>query len=337
MRRRLRRRQSPELLAAVAIVHTNAILERYFEDVGAKLRHAPVSRGPRQATKALRGEVLRVLDDHDVVMSTRQLYYQLVSRAVVENTARSYDRVQRLLVTMRRDHAIEYGRIVDRTRSKHQRAGWDGVGEVMRAVHGQYRRDVWSEQDTIVMVACEKQALEGVFAEVVDEYGAQLWILRGFGSESFAFEWATAIKRFAAAGKSVVVAYFGDFDPSGLAIEQDARTKLRSHGASFEWQRHGLLISDFDRFDLVNVPVKRTRAKKYLAGLGDRAAELDALPPDELHRRVRACMAEHLDHDALTRLRAQEIAERESLGMVAGHWEAAVAGARDAAASLPLG
>ena len=69
----------------------------------------------------------------------------------------------------------------------------------------------------------------------------------------------------------------------------------------------------------------------FLSKFGDRGAELDALPPDELQRRVRESIAEHIDLDAWDRLKVTEAAERESLDLVVGHWDAALAGARGAA------
>ena len=79
-------------------------------------------------------------------------------------------------------------------------------------------------------------------------------------------------------------------------------------------------------FGLVNVPVKRgdSRSAKYLAEHGDRAAELDALRPDELRRRIREAIAANVDSTAWERLQRAESAERESLDLVTRNWETAV-------------
>lgn len=290
-----------------------------------KFRPASV-RGKGRKTVELMGTVLAVFDDFDGSMSTRQVYYQLVSRGAVENKPSEYARVQRLLVQMRREGLVDYGRVVDRTRAKHHRQGWDGVEEIMGQVAVQYRRDLWTDQRTIVMVACEKQALEGIFAEVVDAYGASLWILRGYPSVAFSYEWSTEIRTLTARGKKVEIAYFGDHDPSGLDIEREAFDALIEHGADFEWSRYGLLASDFDRYELVKLPVKATdtRAKKYLARYGDQAAELDALRPDVLRERITGAIVSHIDAEAWSRLQRAEEAERASLNLVAGNWEQAV-------------
>lgn len=311
---------------------TNAALGAYFAP-GPQVRHAAVRRGPRAATSILMEHVLGVLGCFSGSMSTRQVYYQLVSRGAVSNCDRSYEKVQRLLVHMRRDGLVGYDRIVDRNRARHQLPGWEGVREMMTAVQLQFRRDAWNEQDTVVMVALEKAALEGIFAEACDEYGAQLWTIRGFNSESFAYEWAQEILRLEGQGKSVVVRYFGDFDPSGVALEHDAKEKLARHGAVFDWERRGLLFGDFDAFDLVRVPVKATdsRSARFVRAFGDCAAELDALDPGELRVRISDCIVEWINEAAWLQVRRTEEVERESLALVSANWDAALAGARSAA------
>jgi hypothetical protein len=290
-------------------------------------------RGLGKKTIALRAHVLDVLATFDGSMSSRQVFYQLVSRGAVVNNEKACDVVQRLLVAMRRDGSVPYSRIVDRTRGKHHRSGWDGAEDIMAGVAEQYRRDLWAQQDVHVHVCCEKQALEGVFGEIVDEYGAPLWTIRGFNSESFVYEWAEEIKALNREGRRVVVAFFGDHDPSGLCLEADCQRRLLSMGAQFTWAREGLLWEDFERFALVNVDTKKRdpRTRKYLETFGNRAAELDALPPDELRTRIRAAIERNIDVDAWARLRDTEKHERHALRLVTANWDAALEGARGAA------
>lgn len=291
------------------------------------------SRGKGRATLALEESILEVLAGFDGPMSSRQVYYQCVSIGAVENNAREALRVGRLLVDLRRAGRVPYDRIVDRTRHKHQAPGWDGAADIMQQVAVQYRRQLWTDQEKVPMVCCEKAALEGIFAQAADQYGASLWTLRGYVSESFAWDWAEEILELNRAGKSVYVFYFGDHDPSGLSIESDARKKLEGFGCCVEWARLGLLASDFDTFDLVNIDVKKTdsRAKVYLSQFGDRAAELDALPPAELQRRITSAIESCADLAAVERCRAIETAERETLRLVAKNWPVASAAAKGAA------
>lgn len=300
-----------------------------------KMRPATNSRRRYQKTRALADTILNIVNVTfaDLSLSTRQVFYQVVSRGAVKNCQSGYDRVQRLLVDMRLEGLVSFDRIVDRTRSKHHRRGWGGVRDLMSSAARQYRRNRWADQQTQVMICCEKQALEGIFAEVVDEYGASLWTIRGFNSWSFACEWANEIEELTAEGKTVVVAYFGDHDPSGLALERDCQSKLGHFIADVEWRRCGLLFEDLDEFHMVNVPVKHSdsRARGYLAKFGDRAAELDALPPNELRGRIRSALEEHIDVETWNRLVLQERVEKESLDLVVNNWETAVRAAGGAA------
>ncbi len=292
---------------------------------GATLRQA-AKRGPQRSTRALTAVIVDILATFDGTMSTRQVFYQCVSRAAVPNCPEGYDKVQRLLVDLRRSGVVPYRRIVDRGRAKHHRRGWDSVQDALESLTKQFRRDAWADQDTIVMIALEKAALEGIFGEIVDEYGAGLWTVRGFVSVSFAFEMAEEIKAYNDAGHAVAISYFGDHDPSGLNLEKKLHEELSRHGAAFTWERRGLLWEDFGAFDLVNVPVKRgdSRAPKYLSAFGDRAAELDALPPDVLRARIRDQIEQHIDLDRWLRIREEERLQLASLRSVSANWPSVV-------------
>jgi hypothetical protein len=289
----------------------------------------------RRKTVALADVIVEVFAAFDGSMSTRQVFYQCVSRAAIENIPRNYDRVQRLLVDMRRSGEIPFDRVVDRTRSKHHWEGWDSLEEVLEQNAVQYRRDPWRDQRTVVMVACEKQALEGIFAEEVDNYGTSLWVTRGYPSEAYLFEWADEIMDHNRRGQFVVVPYFGDHDPSGLDIERAIVDGLRRFGAGkgFHLERHGLRFTDIARFDIprLDVKPKAQGAKAYVERYGNVAAELDALPPAELRARINDAIRDHIHNVAQwNAIRAAERAERESLHMIVRNLPAAITAARAA-------
>lgn len=280
------------------------------------------SRAWRKGTLPIRDALLDVFKEFPGVMSTRQAFYRLVSTTVVPNTHAQYERVQRVLVHMRECGELPFNRVVDRTRAKHQRAGWSGVEQLLKSAALSYRRNAWSDQSDAVMVAVEKQALEGVFAEEVDRYGASLWVCRGFPSVAFLYDWASDIRALSDDGKRVHLYYFGDHDPSGLDIERSIRDGLSKHGAKFEFTRRGLLFDDIASFNIPPLPVKHTdqRARAYIERHGDVGAELDALPPDELRRRIGACVEAHIDRERWRRMRQVEVEERRSLCRIAGRW-----------------
>ncbi len=302
------------------------------------------------------GEMLELERYRDVKVTSRQIAYQLVGKPwqAIENVESDKQRVGRIIVDMRRKGAIPYSRITDRSRRKRFVSSWEDAKEYIDA--GAYRQNMWTDQPVIPMIACEKQALEGIFDEVCGEYGLSPWIIRGFNAESFDYEWSEAIKEITALGKRVVIAYFGDWDPSGLCIEEVSHAKLgdgerkygfskepfEGFGATFTWERLGLVQEDFDRFGIATVPIKMPkvidgklrkgdpRAKVFLNNFGQQAAELDALPPDELERRIRQFIERYIDKDLWKRTKRVEAAQRASLKIVTDNWNVSLAAAQRA-------
>jgi hypothetical protein len=81
------------------------------------------------------------------------------------------------------------------------------------------------------------------------------------------------------------------------------------------------------------VAIKKTdkKWKKFAAAHGQRCAEVDALPPAELQRRVGDGIEPFIDVEKWEVAHRRADVERESLEMVTGHWDAALKGARLAA------
>ena len=239
----------------------------------------------------------KVLDSIDGSVSTRQMYYQLISIGVIPPNDSGYNKIQRLLVEMRRSGVISSNRICDRTRSKHQRSSWGGLNDILLSAKISYRRDYWGDQDTAVFIAVEKQALEGVFSEVCDDYGVGLFVLRGYPSYSLLYDWAEEIKELNQDGKDVMIYYFGDFDASGVHIDESVAGQILEFGAEFTFERVGVLPEDIKNFNLMTLPVKRTdsRAKLFIAKYGGQCVELDALPPNELKRRIRGVIQDNIN------------------------------------------
>ena len=174
-----------------------------------------------------------------------------------------------------------------------------------------------------VELLCEKDAIAGVIQPVTWEYDVPLRVVRGYASVSFAGEIADT---WAEIQKPIHAYYVGDWDPSGHDIERDLRSKLcRYMGADewspppFQWHRLAVVKDDFRAFDLLRLPVKRTdkRAAAFLELYGHDCAEVDALPPDELRRRVEEAIFGHVDREKWERLKVVEAAERQTVAVVA--------------------
>jgi len=152
-----------------------------------------------------------ILVEHNQ-MTVRQVFYQLVSRQVIENNRSAYQAVSKALVAARLEGIIPWNHVEDRLRQPRHVSMWSSLTDFADTAAAAYRRDVWAEQRCYIETWLEKDALSGIFEDVLDPYGVTLNVGRGFdGWDSI----NNAALRFSAQRKPVVVLYFGDFDPSG--------------------------------------------------------------------------------------------------------------------------
>jgi hypothetical protein len=258
-------------------------------------------------------------------MTVRQVYYQLVSRQVIKNERAMYQAVSDLLVQARKDGTIPWDWIEDRLRRPRTVSMWSDLSAFAQTALRAYRRDVWATQPQYVEVWLEKDALSGIFEDVLAEYGVTLNVGRGFdGWDSI----RNAGDRYAEHGGATIL-YFGDFDPSDEDMVRSLRERIDEYltgsddpfdiaGNSFvdvEIIKCALNPDDIARYRLPPAFAKKSdsRAAKFIARHGDVSVELDALPIDVLRERIIAEVEGRLDLAALAQVRVQEETERERL------------------------
>ena len=95
--------------------------------------------------------------------TVRQVFYQAVIWAFVQDEARSYRAVQRQLLKLREEGAVPYGLITDNDRIVRTRARWDSPEHFAREAAARYHRDYWAESDARVEVWLEKDAWPAYF------------------------------------------------------------------------------------------------------------------------------------------------------------------------------
>jgi len=243
-------------------------------------------------------------------MTVRQFYYQLVSRQVIENNRSQYQAVSTVLVKARQDGTIPWDWIEDRLRRPRHVSMWDDLADFGETVCRSYRRNVWATQDGYIECWVEKDALSGIFEDVLSSYGVTLNVGRGYDG------WASihnAAKRYR--GRDVTVLYFGDFDPSGEDMVRSLCKRLGFFGTCPEIIKCALTADDIDRYHLPPDPTKTTdsRREAFIAEHGDRCVELDALPVDVLRRRIQSEVEMRMDLNALAAVKRREKRERQRL------------------------
>ncbi len=244
-------------------------------------------------------------------MTVRQVYYQLVSRQVVENNRSQYQGVSDALVAARKEGIIPWDWIEDRLRRPRTPSMWSDLTEFVGTVLGAYRRDVWETQPGYLEVWLEKDALSGIFEDVLSEYGVTLNVGRGYdGWDSI----KNAAARFEGR-ENVVVLYFGDFDPSGEDMVRSLGKRLEFFGPPPQILKCALNPGDIDLYQLPPNFTKSTdtRRAKFVEKHGDRSVELDALPADVLQKRLRDEIESRMDLEALQVVRKRERLEKQTL------------------------
>jgi hypothetical protein len=264
----------------------------------------------REKTLAMLEEARHVLGlNHP--MTVRQVYYQLVSRQVIENNRGQYQAVSKLLVDARKEGAIPWGWIEDRLRRPRAVPMWSNLADFAETARESYRRDVWASQTAYVEVWLEKDALSGIFEDLLDGYGVTLNVGRGYdGWDSI----HGAAKRFEDSD-GVTVLYFGDFDPSGEDMVRSLRERLGFFDCFPELIKCALTLQDVERYNLPPDFTKATDTRRaaFVKKWGDVSVELDALPVGVLRERLKSEVETRLDLGALAAVKEREERDRARL------------------------
>jgi len=266
--------------------------------------------GRHRRTEALLEVAVEVLEEHNP-MTVRQVYYQLVSRQVVENNRTQYQAVSNVLVAARKDGTIPWQWIEDRLRRPRHVSMWAGLVDFAETAQAAYRRDVWPTQPGYLEAWLEKDALSGIFEDVLEEYGVTLNVGRGYdGWDSI----HNAAKRYGDREK-VTVLYFGDFDPSGEDMVRSLGERLAFFDCRPEIIKCALTADDVQRYQLPPDVTKATDTRRagFIAKHGDVSVELDALPVDVLRARLVEEVEARMDLAALDAVQAIQERDREQL------------------------
>ncbi|PIQ93488.1 MAG: hypothetical protein COV68_09650, partial [Nitrospirae bacterium CG11_big_fil_rev_8_21_14_0_20_41_14] len=246
-------------------------------------------------------------------MTVRQVYYQLVSRQVIENSKSSYQSVSNALVIARQERIIPWDWIDDRLRRPRTVSMWDGLADFAETAIHAYRRNVWADQEGLVEVWLEKDALSGIFEDILEPYGITLNVGRGYDGWTSIYKASLRYEDV----EGVVVLYFGDFDPSGEDMVRSLRERLAFFQSCPEIIKMALTHDDIIRYNLPPDFTKKTdtRAKGFIAKYGDVSVELDALPIDILRQRIIEGIETYMDIGALNQTKQLEDIERHEVLM----------------------
>jgi hypothetical protein len=284
-----------------------------------------VEKNFRTATLAIiekANEIIAEYNAQGFSLTLRQLYYQFVARALIENRQSEYKRLGGIINDGRLAGSIDWDAIEDRTRSLRRVSTWSDPASIIDSAAASYRDDLWASQVHRPEVWIEKDALVGIIEGACNEYRVPYFACRGNNSQS---EQYAAGKRFHRYTPSFtpIVFHLGDHDPNGLDMTRDNRDRLSMFADDpVEVVRLALNFDQVEQYRPPPNPAKDTdsRYAGYVAQFGDRSWELDALEPTVIDGLVRRAIADLIDDAAWEAAKAQEAARRAVIQKAAENW-----------------
>jgi hypothetical protein len=267
-----------------------------------------------------------IFQQYNMALTLRQLFYRLVAKHIIANTVQNYKYLSRIVVRARERGDIDDRWIEDRTRTTiGGDFGWDDCDKFLneqlaqlKQSHLRFTMPMWTNQNVVVEVWVEKDALSRVISDVAKGFRVITCPSKGYSSYTYL---KTAIERMQSEylpEQDIWILYFGDYDPSGVDIERDLSQRLMQYGAPPNFQgvkRVALTLDQIRHYQLPPMPAKRSdpRLARFIADTGGSdAVELDALEPPILQKLVENAISQHIDVEKWNQ-RLAEIEEKKKL------------------------
>jgi len=254
-------------------------------------------------------------------LTLRQLYYQLVARALIPNTVQSYKGLGEVVNDGRLAGLIDWDAIEDRTRNLQSGSHWSSPHSIVRACAGQYAVDLWEGQENYVEVWVEKEALIGVLEGVCIELDVPYFACKGYTSQSEMWGASQRLIGREEAGKRTIIIHLGDHDPSGIDMTRDIQDRLNLFGSTVHIQRIALNFDQVDNLPPNPAKVTDSRYEGYRALYGDESFELDALEPRVIVGLIQDTVDDLIDTDLWQEAVARQQLGRDQLGKVSKRWQ----------------
>lgn len=255
----------------------------------------------------------------DAGVTLRQLFYRLVAAEMLPNTQQAYGSLSAQSAEARRGTSKFYEgtfpSLMDRGRDIDRPNLWSSAADAASWLAKRYMEDRSASQAVNLYVAVEKNALRGQLFQWFAPLGLPVIALGGYPSQTLADQVYDDTRQEGRRGKPNILIYGGDFDADGEDIQRDFEQRA---GCFDDVMRVALTPDQIEQFALPPQPGKWSSARAQ--GFAEKYAdlfesvygydlvqiELDALPPEDLHRIYLEAIDEHFDYEAY-----EEIVEHE--------------------------
>ena len=283
----------------------------------------------RQKTLEIIDQVNDIVDSYSAKgynLTLRQVYYQLVTKNIIENSERSYKNVGGVINDGRLAGMIDWTSIEDRTRNLRKFRHYSDMPEFIESVSRSYMLERWKGQENYVEVWVEKDALVDIVGRACNSLDTPFFSCRGYVSQSEMWSAAQRLIRMQDDfGMRPVIIHLGDHDPSGIDMSRDIEERLGMFvGEPVFLERIALNREQIDKYNPPPNPAKVTdsRARSYIKQHGTSSWELDALRPEVLTDLIKNSIHEYLDVDLYQEQCDLEGEGDAFLGLVRDNFEA---------------
>ena len=249
-----------------------------------------------------------IVRGYETPVTLRQLFYRLVSIGLLPNILTAYKTLSSRTAEARRRG--EFPALIDRTRSIHRYQTFTSADQAKGWLADIYRRDRTEGQPFSIYVGVEKNGIVEQLEDWFGHLGFPIVALGGYSSQTYIDEIHEDVKR---QGRSAVLIYAGDFDPSGEDIQRD----FVERSDCFDIVRRVALTPEqVEQYELPPQPgkAKDARAAKFIERHSRLVqVELDALPPEVLKQLYELSITEFWDKSASEAVLVRETEERADL------------------------
>ena len=258
------------------------------------------------------------------MLTLRQLFYQFVARALLDNTMQQYKRLGVIVRDARDCGLVDWDAIEDRTREVNTHVHWHDPGVRIKSAARAYREDLWAGQPYRPEVWIEKDALLGVIEGVCDEFRVPYFAHRGNNSQTLHYQAGKRFAKFLDQGLIPVVLHLADHDPKGIDMTRDNRERLALYARdNIEVHRIALNMDQVRQYAPPPNFAKEddTLFGAYVERFGtEECWELDALSPTAIADLVRAEIEALIQWPKWNSAEAKERRSRAMLDKVAQNW-----------------
>ena len=258
-------------------------------------------------------EILEEYETKEIRVTLRQLYYQLVSRNILENKTKEYSKLSSLLTKARYSGEIDWRSIEDRIRIPRRPVTFENIEELVKNSIHWYELDRWEDQNYYLEIWTEKDALSSIIAPLTDKWQITLSVNRGYTSASSMYE--SSERFFKKENKENIILYFGDHDPSGLDMIRDISDRLYEFKVDVNVCPIALTMEQIEKYNPPPNPAKISdpRAKWYFENFGDTSWEVDALSPEVLEELIEINILKYLDIEKFNQIKEKEQEDKNFL------------------------